>query len=215
MISLSDKKSLKVAEEAARLLYYSVVDDYRSAKEVARSSLGISSLPSNFEVAMQLDRLADKVEGESRRELLVDMRRQTLQIMDKLEPFGTRLIGSVWRGTARRGSDIDITVYSEEPEAVANFLRNEYGSVRAEYMSKTSEGATERYLHIYLNSPKYEVEIVVRSPEEMDERRICETYGDRIVGLTKAQLRELLEKNPARRFLPRRDVGLRNGKRRG
>ena len=207
MIYLGDKGSVKVAEEAARLLYYSVVEDYRSAKEAARSSLGMSALPSNFEVAIQLDRLADTVEGESRRELLVNMRRQALQIMDKLEPFGTRLIGSVWRGTARRGSDIDITVYSEKPEAVVSMLRKEYGSVRAEYASKTSEGVTERYLHIYLNSPEYEVEIVVRSPEEMDERRICETYGDQIVGLTRTQLRELLEKNPIRRFLPRREPG--------
>jgi len=207
VIYLGDKGSVKVAEEAARLLYYSVVEDYISAKEAARSSLGMSALPSNFEVAMQLDRLADRVEGELRRELLVNMRRQALQIMDRLEPFGTRLIGSVWRGTARRGSDIDITVYAEEPEAVASLLRKEYGGARAEYVSKTSEGATERYLHIYPNSTEYKVEIVVRSQEEMDERRICETYGDCIVGLTKTQLRKLLEKDPAKRFLPRKESG--------
>lgn len=212
---MRDRDRAEVAEEAAALLYYGFVEDYKSAKETACSSLGIKALPSNFDVAVKLDELADRIEGNQRRELLIDLRKKALQIMDELETFNPKLVGSVWRGTPRKGSDIDITVYSEEPEAVANFLRNEYGSVRAEYMSKTSEGATARYLHIYLNSPKYEVEIVVRSPEEMDERRICETYGDRIVGLTKAQLRELLEKNPARRFLPRRDVGLRNGKRRG
>lgn len=191
MIPLSDRDSVKVAEEAAR------------------SSLSLSALPSNFEVAMQLDRLADVVEGESRRELLVNMRRKALKMMDRLKLFDMRLIGSVWRGTVMRGSDIDITVYSDEPEAVISLLRKDYGGVRTECISKTSEGATEEYLHIYPNS-EYDVEIVVRSPEEMDERRVCEKYGDRIVGLTRAQLRELLEKDPVKRFLPKREPGLRN-----
>ncbi len=205
-MSLGARDSVRVAEEAARLIYHGTVDDYRGAKEMACSSLGLSVLPSNFEVAMQLDRLADAVEGESRRELLVDMRREALRIMDGLGSFSTLLIGSVWRGTVRRGSDIDITVYSEESEAVVSLLKKTYGDVRAEYVSKTSEGATERYLHIYPDCD-YEVEIVVRSLEAMAEQRICEKYGDRIVGLTKAQLRELLEKNPAKRFLPKRELG--------
>lgn len=205
MVCLSDKRSTKVAEEAARLLYYNIVEDYKSAKEAARSNLGTEVLPSNFEAAMELDKLADKMEGKSRRELVVNMRKQALQIMDKLEPFSTKVIGSVWRGTARKGSDFDITVYSENPETVVNIIKKEYGNVRTEYASKTSEGATKRYLHIYLSSPEYEVEIVVRSPEDINERRICETYGDHIVGLTKAQLRELLEKDPAKRFLPRKE----------
>lgn len=204
---MKDKRSVKVAEEASRLLYYDLVEDYKSAKEVACGSLGVKTLPSNFEVAVALDKLADKIEGESRRDLLINLRRTALQIMDKLEIFNPKLVGSVWRGTSRKGSDIDITVYSERPEAVVNLLKREYNNVRVEYTSKTSEGATERYLHIYFNfPPSHEVEVVVRSPEEIYERHRCEVYGDYIVGLTRDQLRELLEKDALRRFLPERKL---------
>ena len=106
---MKDRERAKIAKEAARLLYYSFVEDYKSAKEVACNSLGIRALPSNLEVAMELDKLADEVEGTSRGELLIDMRKKALQIMDEIASFNPKLVGSVWRGTSKKGSDIDIT----------------------------------------------------------------------------------------------------------
>jgi len=55
-------------------------------------------LPSNLEVAEELDKIAEEKEGSSRRELLLRMRKEALQIMKTLEGFDARLVGSVWRG---------------------------------------------------------------------------------------------------------------------
>jgi len=201
--SLRGERRSKVAEEAARLLYYNLVEDYKSAKEAASKSLGIRAFPSNLEVAIELDKLADGIEGESRRDLLINLRKTALRIMDKLAFFNPKLIGSVWRGTSKKGSDIDVEVYSENPETVVDIIRKEYGDAKMEYTSKTSEGITKRFLHICFTVPSgYGVEVIVKSPEETYERRKCEIYGDYIIGLTRDQLRELLEKDALKRFLP-------------
>ena len=80
---MDERIRIQVAKEAARLLYHNLVEDYKSAKEVACKSLGIKILPNNFEVARELDKLADEIEGTSRISLLIDMRKKALQIMEK------------------------------------------------------------------------------------------------------------------------------------
>ena len=199
-----DKERTRVAKEAVRLLYYNFVEDYKNAKEAAANSLGVKALPDNLEVAMELNKLADEIEGESRRDLLIDMRRKAFLLMKELVSFNSKLVGSVWRGAARKGSDIDIIIYSENKEAVIDFLRKNHDDVRAEYISKTSQGKTERYFHIYFTIPEsYDVEIVIRSPEEMHKQYKCDIYGDLIVGLTGHQLGDLLEKDASKKFFPK------------
>lgn len=196
-------KRSKIAQEAARLLYYDLVADYKTAKEIASRNLEVKAFPSNFEVAVELDRLAESIEGDSRSKLLLCLRETALQIMDSLSSFNPRLIGSVWRGTCRKGSDIDIEVYTEQPQMVSNIIQNAYGDNKIEYTSKTSEGFTEKFLHIsFTANLKYNTEIIVKTYEELHKRRKCEIYGDFIVGLTRNQLRELLKKNALKKFLP-------------
>jgi len=48
-----------VAKEAARLLYLGFVNEYKDAKERASESLGIGALPSNIEIAYEVDKLSD------------------------------------------------------------------------------------------------------------------------------------------------------------
>jgi hypothetical protein len=199
-----NKERTRAAKEAARLLYYNFVEDYKSAKEVAASSLGVRTFPDNLEVVMELNKLADEIEGTARRELLIDMRKNAFLLMEELASFNSKLVGSVWRGAARKGSDIDIIAYSEKKEAVVDLLLKKHDNVRTEYISKTSKGKTERYFHIYFTIPQgYDVEIVVRSPEEMYNRNKCDIYGDFIVGLTGHQLGELLNKDATKKFFPK------------
>ena len=75
-------------------------------------------MPSNHDVALELDKIAEENEGSKRKERLIEMRKEALGIMKQLERFCPVLIGSVWRGTIRQGSDIDIAVYADEPEEV-------------------------------------------------------------------------------------------------
>jgi len=92
----------RVAREAALLLYTSQEKEYKQAKKRAAETLGVRVLPSNLEVAEELDRIAEEREGASRKELLLRMRREAREIMEILEEFNPRLVGSVWRGTARQ-----------------------------------------------------------------------------------------------------------------
>jgi len=194
---------VKTAKEAARLLYYDFVEDYKSAKEIACINLGINVFPTNFEVALELDKLSSAIEGELKDKLLIDMRRAALQIMDELAPCNTKLVGSVWRGTSRTGSDIDIVIYSDSQNAVIDLLKKKYPNLRIEYKSKTAQGTTKRYFHVYFrHSLDYEVELVVKGIEEMYKRSVCDIFADDIVGLTRNQLRKLITSVPLKKHLP-------------
>ena len=200
------KKGLRrrVAREAARRLYHNLAEEYKQAKEAAVRSLGVGRLPSNLEVAVELDLLASEVEGAGREKLLGDLRREALQVMERLKAFHPRLIGSVWRGTARNGSDIDIEVFCQETEAAMKEVARTYRVTKREQSSKTDAGKTKRFLHAYFTLPsEHEVEVVIKDCERWKEKRTCEVYGDLIVGLTLPQLRRLLENDPQKRFIPK------------
>jgi predicted nucleotidyltransferase len=194
----------RVAREAARLLYSGLSGEYKQAKEEAARRLGVTALPNNFEVAVELDRWASDVEGDDREKLRVDLRREALTVMRCLKDFHPRLIGSVWRGTARKGSDIDIEVFCHEREAVIKEVEKTYHITGMKHVTKTDAGRTERYFHAHFNLPSgHEVEVAIKDLERLGERRTCEVYGDTIVGMTLPQLRKLLDENPQKRFIPK------------
>ena len=112
----------KVAKEAATLLYFGSEKEYRQAKLKAAENFGAHILPSNLEIALELDKIAEETEGSTRTERLVQMRTEALRIMKILEKYSPVLIGSVWRGTIRRGSDIDIEVFYDDPEEIIPIL---------------------------------------------------------------------------------------------
>jgi predicted nucleotidyltransferase len=188
-----------VAREAARLLYNGVAEEYIHAKEMAAASLGVDAAPSNFEVAVELDRLADELEGTERQKRLVEMRETGLTVMRRLVAFAPRLIGSVWRGTARKGSDVDVIALADSPaeveKALTGYRIREKGEV-------TFKGGVHAY-HFKLEAGAYEVEVVVRRPAEYTEDR-CDVYGDAKRGITLPELERLMGGDPLRRFVPRR-----------
>jgi predicted nucleotidyltransferase len=196
-------KTLAAAREAARILYLGLIEEYKDAKIQAAASLGTKTLPSNYEVAKELDRLAEEQEGEDRRRLLQRLRGEALDLMRHLSAYQPRLIGSVWRGTARKGSDIDIQVYASNAKDVLDRLEGRFNVSRAEWTSKTSDGKTTVFYHIFLLfSAGEEAEISVRNPEDITERRVDTVYGDEITGLRIEELEAVLRDDHLRRFLP-------------
>ncbi len=194
----------RVAEAAARLLYYRHVREYKAAKDAAARRLGVATLPSNREVAAALDRLAEEVEGPTREALCVALRREALAVMRRLQTFHPRLIGSVWRGTARQGSDIDVEVFSSDPDRVLCVLLEAYPRARVEDVARTAAGATARFRHVHFLLPSgHPVEVVFHGLEALATRRTCEIYGDALVGLTLPQLERVVATDPAQRFLPK------------
>lgn len=200
----SENLKKRVAREAATLLYTLQEKEYKQAKISAAETLGVRVLPSNLEVAQELDKIAEDREGPSRRELLLRMRKEALGIMRSLAPFHPMLVGSVWRGTAHHNSDIDILTFASDPNAVLGKLReSDFGIERAEWSSVTKEGKRESSFHIYLVLPSgNKAEVVVRSPEMMGVVERCEIYGDGVTGLNYSQLQRVLKEDPHRKFMP-------------
>ncbi len=196
----------RVAKEAARLLYTGASEEYMHAKERAARSLGVDAMPSNYEVAVELDLLAEQSEGAERRDFLIGMRNEALGVMRVLAEYGPVLMGSVWRGTARRGSDIDIVAYASRPNDVAALLRSAgYHVARSEDAVAVRRGRTVRSTHFYLSlGGGLEAEVVVRPPEERGEEERCEIYGDVKRGISLQELEKLMKSDPLRKFVPRR-----------
>jgi len=195
----------RVAREAALLLYKGLIKEYKQAKEMAAETLGTRTLPSNLEVAVELDRMVDEIEGLTRKELIVKLRRLALQVMLQLREFHPKVVGSVWRGTACKGSDIDILTFTTDTKAVVDtLLKNGFKVVKTEWHKKVENNNVKNYFHIYLNLlADHEVEVIVRKPEDRHIREKCDIYGDIITGLTISQLEEVLEQDPQRKFVPK------------
>lgn len=193
-----------MAKEAATLLYFGVEKEFKQAKLKAAKTLGASFLPSNLEVALELDRIAEDNEGENRRKRLVSMRKEALKLMKILRKFEPILIGSVWRGTVRQGSDIDISLYHDVSSEIISLLEKKgYCPKETVRVAETKKGKRKSSLHIYVEIPdKQSVELVVRSLEEKSQNRKCEIFGDEIRGLKIQELERLLEQNPEQRFVP-------------
>ncbi|MCK4440325.1 nucleotidyltransferase domain-containing protein, partial [Candidatus Bathyarchaeota archaeon] len=142
-LSSSDSLSLrkKIAREAANLLFLGVEKEYKQAKLKAAETFGVHFLPTNLEVAVELDRIAEENEGEARKKRLVEMRRQALKFMKILGAYSPVLVGSVWRGTVHRESDIDIAVYHDEPDDILEVMKqNNLRVMRSEWRTVTKEG---------------------------------------------------------------------------
>jgi predicted nucleotidyltransferase len=204
--TLPDDFDLKqrVAREAATLLYFGAEKEYKQAKDKAAKTFGIHFLPSNLEVALELNKIAEVNEGSKRKERLIQMRIEALATMQLLNSFCPVLIGSVWRGTIKQGSDIDIAVYANDPTRIVNVLKA--GGVKilkTGWTTVNKKGVTLESFHIYAETQtKHGLEIVARSREEIGKKRRCETFGDELKGLNLKELEKVLETNPTQQFIP-------------
>ena len=200
--SLPQKRS--VAREAAILLYTSQEKEYKQAKLRAAKTLGVKVLPRNAQIEYELDIIADEMEGSTRKETLFQMRSEALGIMKTLKDFHPQLIGSVWRGTARKSSDIDIVTFSSNHEAViVRLQKGNFEIAAAEWRSAPKLTRQERSFHIYLIlSSGNQAEVVVRSLDRRNEKEKCEIYGDLLTGLNRRQLERVLAEDPLKKFVP-------------
>jgi hypothetical protein len=194
----------RVAREAANLLYFGVEKEYKQAKLKAAKTLGVHFLPSNLEVAVELDKITDENEGPARQKRLIRMRKEALELMKILKAYNPILIGSVWRGTVHHESDIDIVVYHDEPNYMLKTLeQSNFKILQVEWSTVTKRGRKKTSFHIHLESlTKEKAEIIVRSPEERLRKEKCEIYGDEIKGLRIKELEKMLNENPSQRFTP-------------
>src|SRR6266576_3511139 len=116
-----------IALEAARLMYERQESEYftakrKAAKRLCRRGVKPAALPSNAEIRDQIQVFARIHEGDKRTQHLRDMRLQALRLMRLLRPYRPRLIGSVMTGHVRKGSDIDLHIFTDSVGLVTDAL---------------------------------------------------------------------------------------------
>lgn len=151
-----DRIRRQIAFLAAQLMYQRLETEYFTAKRKAASQLGVEyrfkpgDLPSNREIRDQIQAMARMHEGEKRLDHLRDMRLEALRLMRKLTRFRPRLIGSVWTGHVRHGSDIDIHLFCDSLAIVTDTL-DELGlpyEVQRKRIVKHNEERVFTHIHV-------------------------------------------------------------------
>jgi predicted nucleotidyltransferase len=174
----------KIAKEAATLLYLGIEKEYKQAKVKAAKTFRSRILPSNREIAIELDMISEEREGVGRKKNLVKMRIIALEIMKTLRVFNPLLIGSVWRGTIHHSSDIDILVYHDRPMEILTILKKQgFQILKTKRVTVTKKGKPKKSYHIYLkNLNKQIIEITIRNLDQQSKMKKCEIFGDKITG---------------------------------
>lgn len=177
----------QIAAEAARLMYEEDVKQYFTAKRMAAKRLlgrtggkrlryRPQDLPSNGEIRDALLLLAELAEGDRRTRRLFAMRIVALEAMRALLPFESRLIGSVSTGHIRRGSDIDLSVFTDDEEALERHLRSLGWTFETERVTILKFGQIREYLHIHV-ADVFPVELTVYALRELRFRPRSSTDG--------------------------------------
>lgn len=196
----------KVAEIAAKLLYEGKFKEFIDAKKTAAQDLGVDFLPSNLEVALKLLETALEVEGERYWRRLKRLRKTALKLMEALREFNPRLVGSVWRGVIKPRSDIDVEVDWENPLEIVDALKKAGYRVKDVKPVKIPEPLRMGSLwKIMLKIDGSEVEVILKKHEAYLNPPPCPIYGDLRKGLSLSELRKLLDRDPGKLFIPRRN----------
>lgn len=145
----------QIAFEAACLMYQRHESEYyrakqKAARRICRGWVKPADLPSNTEIRDEIQTLARLHEGKDRLRNLREMRLEALRLMRLLRQFRPRLIGSVLTGHVRKGSDIDLHVFSDSAEAVALTL-DEYALIYDLERKRVRKHGEERiFTHIHV-----------------------------------------------------------------
>jgi hypothetical protein len=115
----------RLAQEAARLMAESGIEDFGLAKRKAAERLGArgaGALPTNAQIEASLVERLRLFEPEAHDRRLAERRRIAADVMLELEGFEPRLVGAVLAGTATINSPIELHVFADAPELVAASL---------------------------------------------------------------------------------------------
>lgn len=147
-------------------MYQRFETEYFTAKRKAARQLGVeyryrpADLPSNREIRDQIQAMARMHEGEKRLGHLRDMRIEALRLMRKLTRFRPRLIGSVWTGHVRHGSDIDIHIFADSQAIVTDTLDELALPYEVERKRIVKFGEERVFTHIHVND-RYPYELTL------------------------------------------------------
>ncbi len=123
----NDRARKILAQEAARIIVDQGIEDYRVAKTKAAERLGMTdrgSLPGNPEIEHAVSEHLKLFGRESHLDLLRVLRESAVSAMELLAAFTPRLVGPVLHGTAAANSPVNLHVFSDSTELVAQALQD-------------------------------------------------------------------------------------------
>ena len=154
-LQMNHKLRRQIAWQAARLMYDRQETEYyrakmKAARSIVRGWVKPADLPSNAEIRDEIQNLARIHEGDQRLANLREMRLEGLRMMRILRRFRPRIIGSVFTGHIRSGSDIDLHVFSDSVDFVTAEL--DYEGIEYDVVKKqvTKNGETQLYRHVHI-----------------------------------------------------------------
>ncbi len=146
----------QITLRAAQLMYERTETEYFTAKRKAAREIGVDpryrphDLPSNREIRDEIQKLAELYEGDRRHRRLRDMRVEALRLMRLLARFEPRLIGSVWTGHVRKGSDIDLHIFGDSLCAVTDVLDEQGVPYEVEHKRIVKFGEERSFTHVHV-----------------------------------------------------------------
>src|SRR5205814_3605757 len=149
-------------------------------------------LPSNAEIREQIQVFARLHEGDRRTENLRAMRLEALRLMRVLHPFRPRLIGSVMTGHVRKGSDIDLHVFSDSPALVADLLEQAGCQFDVERKQVVKHGEARVFTHVHVHD-RFPFELTVYPEDKAHYVFKSSITGKPIERASIRELEELLE----------------------
>jgi hypothetical protein len=194
----ASKLRRQIAYEAARLMYLREESEYYRAKQKAarrfcQGWVKPADLPSNAEIRDEIQSFARLYEGEKRFDQLRDMRVHALTVMRLLARFRPRLIGSVFTGHIRQGSDIDIHLFSDSVESIAHLLDGEGMQYDVERKKVTKDGEERIFTHVHVRD-RYTIELTVYASDKAHYVFKSSITGKAIERASIAELEQFLEK---------------------
>jgi len=192
----SEKLRRRVAWEAARLMYTREESEYyraklKAARRIAGSDFKPRDLPSNHEIRDEIQVMARIHEGDRRDQNLRQMRIEALRMMRILWRFRPRLIGSTLTGHVRRGSDIDLHVFSDSLEPITSLLESEGIPHEVERKLIRKAGEEQLYTHVHVRD-RFDVELTVYPADKAHYVFKSSITGKAIERASIAELEQLL-----------------------
>jgi predicted nucleotidyltransferase len=187
-----------IALEAARLMYERVESEYytakrKAAKRLSRRGVKPEDLPSNAEIRDQIQVFARIHEGDRRTEHLREMRLEALRLMRLLRAFRPRLIGSVMTGHVRKGSDIDLHVFTDTVGLVTDLLEREGYQFDVERKQIVKHNEARVFTHVHVHD-RFNFELTVYAEDKAHYVFKSSVTGKAIERASIRELEELLQR---------------------
>ena len=173
-------------------MYFEGIKEYLRAKRKAARHIGVTLYPNNAEIRDALDRLAEAHEGPARQDRLLALRRTALEVMEVLDDFDPRLIGSVLTGHIKTTSDVDLHAFCDDHERVGDRLLEAGYDVSFELIMTRKGGEFREFPHYYLAAAAGPVEVSVYPLEDLKRPQRSSITHKRMERATLSKLRRLI-----------------------